>query len=99
MRLVRWLRRGFHAGRLMEPGEEALISDDVILGEHMLDVASGEAGPARERVPDAVFRADLAQAAAMPVAAPVVVAAVPTPAAEPAAEPVATLSPEPPAAS
>lgn len=45
MRLVRWLQRGYHNARMMEPGDEMLVEDSVILGPHMLDVASGERGP------------------------------------------------------
>lgn len=61
MRLVRFLRRGFHDGHLREPGEEILVEDHVILSPHMLDVATGEAGKVEPPVAhQTAFRADLA---------------------------------------
>lgn len=39
MRLVRFLKRAFHAGNIVEPGTEMLIEDDVGLGAHMLDLS------------------------------------------------------------
>lgn len=80
MKLVRFLAKSFHGGRLIDPGEEVLVADDVTIGAHMVDVAAesaarnrGEELPVVEmpRRPDAVFRADLADGAAMVIAPPV----------------------------
>lgn len=38
MKLYRFLKRSFHGGRIVEPGEEVLLPDDVYPGEHMVDV-------------------------------------------------------------
>ncbi len=79
MRLVRFLARAFHDGGLVEAGEERLVSDETVLGAHMLDVQTGQTGP----VPAAlmgVHRYDLAPHAGMPIAdvpGPRTVAAVP----------------------
>ena len=62
MRLVQWLARGFHEGRLVEPGEQMLVDDSVQLGPHMMDVATGLTGDAAlpKRV-ETAYRADLAE--------------------------------------
>ena len=44
MKLVQWLARGFHDGRLVEKDDQILVGDDVILGDHMLDVRTGLRG-------------------------------------------------------
>ena len=77
MKLIRFLRRSFHDGRIVEPGEEVLMDDSVPLAPHMVDVraeseaiARGEAPPEPDlEMPDAgpVFRRDLAHTAGMPV--------------------------------
>lgn len=70
MRLIRFLRRAFHDGRLFEPGEEVVVEDTLPLGAHMMDVATGLSG---DQVPPQrpVFRAELAQdPEAAPPAAP-----------------------------
>jgi hypothetical protein len=69
MKLYRWLTRGYHNGRLVEPGESVLCGDDVIPGTHMVDVAAETAATSKGEtyfplqpgaVPDAVYRAELA---------------------------------------
>lgn len=58
MKLVQWLARGFHGGRIIEPGEQMLVDDSVVIGPHMLDIATGLRGgqepppPPRSEFPD-----------------------------------------------
>ncbi len=59
MRLVRFTARAFHEGRIIEPGEELLVPDDLWLGAHMIDVAAGVAPAFVPRVVS-VFRPSLA---------------------------------------
>jgi hypothetical protein len=63
MKLYRFLKRGWMGGRIIEPGEEVMLPDDVHPGAHMIDVAAEAAGtpPAPgAAVLRPVFRADLA---------------------------------------
>ena len=94
MKLYRWLSRGYHDERIVEPSEEVLCADSVIPGAHMVDVAAESAAIlARQPLPEPViveqqpvFRADLAHSAGMPIAPPIVVTL-------PVVDPVAPVEP------
>lgn len=60
MRLIRFMARSFHEGRIVEPGEEMLVNDDVHLGAHMQDLTHNETPLFAPRVVS-VFRGELAQ--------------------------------------
>ena len=79
MKLYRFLARSYHGDRVIEPGEEVLLSDDVVPGPHMVDVAAEAAAIARGAAPvelpvlpdhPPVFRRDLAHSAGMPIDEP-----------------------------
>ena len=65
MKLFRWLTRGYHDGRIVEPGESVLVADSVIPGPHMVDVeaeskAMVAAGTPAEETPGGVMERDAA---------------------------------------
>lgn len=58
--LVSFLRRGFHNGSIVEPGETISVSDDTFLGQHMVRV-DGDNDHLRDPQPFVgAFRAELA---------------------------------------
>ncbi len=60
MRMVRFIARAFFEGRIVEPGEELPVADDVLLGAHMVDLTPGAEQPRFTPRVVSVFRADLA---------------------------------------
>lgn len=60
MRLVKFLRRGFHNHSIVEAGETMLIDEKTVLGDHMLDVESGLTGPQMRQSALVRYRPDLA---------------------------------------
>lgn len=82
MRLIRFLARSYFDDRIVEPGEELLVADDVVLGSHMHDLSNTGPNPgfAPRVVP--VFRSELAHSPA-----PSNVVTWPTPPAAPGLSP------------
>lgn len=69
MRLVRFLKRSFVQGSLIEAGEERVLADEVPLGPHMIDVQKESEmlmrgitppEPVYPHSPTTVYRTDLA---------------------------------------
>ena len=89
MKLVRWLLRGIAPnGRVMEPGEEMLLEDHILLSDHQVDltaIAAGNDAATRDQVETPLVAEHLV-AATPPVGAPVV-ESVPEPVFEPAPAP------------
>jgi hypothetical protein len=45
MKLVQFLQRSYHDDRIIEAGDTALVSDETVLGEHMVAVVPTEPEP------------------------------------------------------
>ena len=84
MKLVRWLLRGIAPnGRVMEPGEEMLLEDHILLSDHQVDLTAIAAAAPPVETP---LVAEHLVAATPPVGAPAV-ESVPEPVFEPAPAP------------
>lgn len=73
MKLYRFTKRAYMADRVVEAGDEVLLPDDTVPGDHMIDVAAESAGTVPGYAPvtrPPVFRPDLAHNPGSTVVAP-----------------------------